>query len=474
MNEGFCFESKLLIIIWTPAIVALFYHLHTHNSTTSLNTGLEYFLENHQIHVSELKIESKSSQNKSQNLGQNLGQNQGQNSGQNRLTIESIPESNKPSKHSACKSLLHTGEWKNFKTYGFSRKVKNHTITSIYEPGYHFENPHFNVSMDQHFTGTWQGESQDGTCEIKTLTEKELKTCFKGTTKMKIFGDSRARQIYQSMTSYLRHSKVFFDEKTTNVDRVFPGILSLGFEWSNGFEYNNVSKSFEKTAGYRFYPYELHQNFVKSLEDGVKKLKKGETLIGIVGEHFLWTLKYWSHDAAQKPVIDDHETEFIIKRYATPFKDKIVPWINSIMNKTTDLTLLFIGSHSSVSGFNSMKRRKLSLEYNRQLSKIIEDIGHEKVKFMDSVFEIGQSPFPDFNPLVVDGTHLNYRVDNVERFGVVEQVEQTDAQLAIDGVLVNTLCEGKLTGKKSEKEKLDKGRLAEASPTEEILNYCCF
>ena len=55
--------------------------------------------------------------------------------GQNHLTIESVPESNKPTTHSACNSLHHTGKWKNFKVYGFSREVKNHTITSIYSDG---------------------------------------------------------------------------------------------------------------------------------------------------------------------------------------------------------------------------------------------------------------------------------------------------------------------------------------------------
>ena len=123
------------------------------------------------------------------------------------------------------------------------------------------------------------------------------------------------------------------------------------------------------------------------------------------------------------------------------------------MKEKSHLTLIFLGSHPSVSGKLSRARRKLSQEYNRQLREIIEQIGFEKVKFMNSIFEIGQSPGPDFNPLVVDGTHLNYRVDS--EYSITNKVEQTDAQLAINGILVNTYCESKFD-------------------FNETSNYCCF
>ena len=412
-DAAYCFTKSPLLVIWTPLVLFLLHHLRTYTSNKLfVNKNFYYSLETNQILVQKTKS-----------------------------TIHS--------KHFNCNSLYDTGKWKNFKAYGFSRKFKNKTVTSIYEPNYPFENPHFNISLDQHFTGTWEG----GNCEIKTLTLNELKTCFKGTTKIKIFGDSRSRQLYQSMTAYLNNSPYFYDEKGVAGEKVFPEILSLEFQWSNAFEYKNVTTNPEKNP--RFRSYELKETFMNGLNEYLQQLEPSENLIGIIGEHFLWTLKYWNHDAPNKLAIIDNEPEFIKEVFADPFKKLILPWIQKVTNESSNLNLIVLGSHSSVSGKSSLERRKLSQEYNRQLREIIEQIGSEKVKFMDSIFEIGQSPAPDFNPLVVDGTHLNYRVDS--EYSVTKKVEQTDVQLAINGILVNTYCEGKLEFQKSSNK-----------------NYCCF
>ena len=346
---------------------------------------------------------------------------------------------------------MDTGKWRNFKAYGFSRTYKNKTITSIYEPNYPFENPHFNISLNQHYTGTWTGKN----CGIKILTTNELETCFKGKTKMSIFGDSRGRQLYQSMVAYLKNSSDFYDEKGVAYNKDFPGILNLEFIWSNAFKYKNVTTNPEHNPHFR--SYELKETFRSSLDKYLHQLEPDVNLIGIIGGHFLWPLKYWNHDAPNKLMITNNEIEFIKEVFTDPFRELILPWIYKVLKENLNLNLIFLGSHSSVSGRLSMERRKLSLEYNRQLRGIIEKIGSEKVKFMNSIFEIGQSPAPDFNPLVVDGTHMNYRMDS--EYAVKNKVKLTDAQLAINGILLNTYCEGKL-------------KFKESSKVQE--NYCCF
>ena len=88
--------------------------------------------------------------------------------------------------NSKCESLYHSGKWKNFKQNGFSRKFKNETIKSVYEVNYPLFG-HGNLcgqfTADQHFSGTWTGESD---CELKILTRKQLTECFNGTTKIRL------------------------------------------------------------------------------------------------------------------------------------------------------------------------------------------------------------------------------------------------------------------------------------------------
>ena len=175
---------------------------------------------------------------------------------------------------------------------------------------------------------------------------------------------------------------------------------------------------------------------------------------------------YWMRDADPRPSIIGNETAFVDQVFATPFRNKMVPWIIQTINRTTNVTLIFLGSHSSVAYHESVEQlksvRKLTQEHNRQLREIVEGIGSERVKFVDSIFEIAQSPGPDFNPLVPDGTHMNVRVDSLKQFGIKTKVKQTDAQLAINGVLLNTLCEGKL----------EPNRIS--SHQDDGENYCCF
>lgn len=431
---GSFFDTKPLLTIWTPIIALIIYHLKTNDSKTLLYTELDYLLENTQIQVSEHK-----------------------------LVIQS--------KHSRCNSLNHQGKWRDFKAYGFTREVDNVTITSIYQPNYPFgsnpEPPHYDFSINQHFTGTWEGEN----CKIKKLTHTELKTCFKGRTKIKIFGDSRARQIYQSLRAYLKDSPYFIDEKRDKGTAIIPGILNLGYQWSNGIVNRKVNSSSCKKAVCvpKYHNYALVENIIKVFNADMRLLagrkETGGRLIGIIGEHFLWTLMYWMNDANPKPSIIGNETAFVDQVFAKPFKNKMVPWIIRTIQQTTDVTLIFLGSHSSVSHHDSLEQvkcvRKLSQEHNRQLREIVENIGSERVKFVDSIFEIAQSPGPDFNPLVPDGTHMNVREDSKERFGIKHAIRQTDAQLAVNGVLLNTYCEGKLESN-------------ESSSYDAKENYCCF
>ena len=60
------------------------------------------------------------------------------------------------------------------------------------------------------------------------------------------------------------------------------------------------------------------------LNEASKRLEKGGHLIGIIGEHFLWTLKYWNHDAPNKLEIIGNETEFIKKVFSSPFRKTVM------------------------------------------------------------------------------------------------------------------------------------------------------
>ena len=95
--------------------------------------------------------------------------------------------------YSECEALHHLGKWKNFIKHGFSRKSRvppRREVQSIYEPNYPYPssgNIHF-FPLKQNFSGEWVGASG---CELKKLARNELEQCFKGTTSVRMFGDSR-------------------------------------------------------------------------------------------------------------------------------------------------------------------------------------------------------------------------------------------------------------------------------------------
>ena len=169
--------------------------------------------------------------------------------------------------NSKCESLYHSGKWKNFKQNGFSRKFENETIKSIYQLNYPFAGngkKRGRFEPDQNFSGTWVGESE---CEIKILTRNHLEECFTGTTKISLFGDSRTRQIYHSLNSYLRedleksHLSEFGDNKMGHDNQhrsIIPGMLELSFTWSNAFKANHFL---------------LRQNFTSVLDLEIKNSK---------------------------------------------------------------------------------------------------------------------------------------------------------------------------------------------------------
>ena len=229
MLPGSFFDTKPLLTIWTPILAFIFYHLKTHNSNTISNTDYDYLLVNTQVQVSECNIIFK-------------------------------PKTKAvKSKQSRCNSLYHHGKWKDFKAYAFNRVVDNVTLTSIYQPNYPVRTPNYDFSIDQHFTGTWEGEN----CKIKKLTKEELKTCFKGNTMIKIFGDSRSRQIYHSLTAYLKDDQYFTDIKVRQKNANIPGILSSGYQWSNGIVNKKVI-SHNKRLG----TYTLTENIIKVFKEG--------------------------------------------------------------------------------------------------------------------------------------------------------------------------------------------------------------
>jgi len=343
----------------------------------------------------------------------------------------------KSRKYSECESLYHEGKWKNFTQHGFSRQFENKTIKSIYEANYPFvgyQNLQGKFTSDQKFSGTWVGESE---CELKmlTLTDQEKKKCFNGTTKMMLFGDSRTRQLYSSMSSYLMKIDTFYDTKSGHNDKQikhFPGVLDLSYTWSNQIGFD------------------LDQTFTIGLDAEINDNESSKSIIGIIGGHFLWTLK-------ENLLTDmlDNEEDFVKKLFTNLFIDNIVPWIKKTIDRTDKITLIFLGSHPPVALYTlSTERlisvRKASFEYNRQLREVIEGIGSERVKFVDAIYGIGMSPGPDSNPLIPDGTHLNLRM---------KRVNQVDTHLAINGILINTYCRSKLDAS-------DSGKTSS--------KYCCF
>ena len=287
---------------------------------------------------------------------------------------------------------------------------------------------------------------------MKILKENELKTCFNSTTKMSLFGDSRTRQIYSSMVSYLTNKTYFLDTKTEHSGKhetEIPGMFQISYEWSNGFEYEKSNNP----------KYSLLQNFVSSLNNDIAHLKQNERLIGIIGEHVLWKLSHCMHDnciEGKKVVMIDREENFVKEVFTTPFIEKVLPWIKTTLNQTEMVTIVFLGTHPALANYIAStevlnSERKVSSEYNRQLREVIEGIGSEQVKFMDAVHEIGMSPRPDQNPLIPDGTHLNVRN---------RRVDQADSHLAINGILTNTFCGNRLEKTSSEKT--------------EDSEFCCF
>ena len=139
-----------------------------------------------------------------------------------------------------CDSLHHTGKWKNFKNYGFSRTIESESISNVYHPKYPMKMPFLHDFPDkQNFTGEWIGENG---CELKQMTKSELETCFRGPdlkrfTSIRFIGDSRTRQIYKATKSHLMNSTWFLDDKSVTNEKIsIDGVVNISYYWSNGFE----------------------------------------------------------------------------------------------------------------------------------------------------------------------------------------------------------------------------------------------
>ena len=74
------------------------------------------------------------------------------------------------------------------------------------------------------------------------------------------------------------------------------------------------------------------------------------------------------------------------------------------------------------------------------MREVIETLNSVNIKFMDSVFKISTSPAPDFNPLLPDGNHLNWRLNTLKKVKRSGTVKQVVTHSAIINVLLNTYC----------------------------------
>ena len=57
----------------------------------------------------------------------------------------------------------------------------------------------------------------------------------------------------------------------------------------------------------------------------------------------------------------------------------------------------------------------LGVGRGRQMREVIETLNSVNIKFMHSVFKIATSPAPDFNPLLLDGNYLNWRLNTLKK-----------------------------------------------------------
>ena len=132
-----------------------------------------------------------------------------------------------------------------------------------------------------------------------------------------------------------------------------------------------------------------------------------------------------------------------------------MPWIAKTVDEHSDLKFIFLGSHPRIIEGSKMRLyRDITLEYNKQLSQVLEASNIARVAFMNTTYSIAISPDNDF-PLTLDSTHLNWSGSRAKNKWRNFTVRQVPAQTNINNIILNLYCQ-------SSKPKRQEG-----------VHYCC-
>ena len=252
------------------------------------------------------------------------------------------------------------------------------------------------------------------------------------------------------------------------------GVTSISFRWSEGFS-NAVVSSIQERL-----------NVLKS-----ETKQRSPKLIVIIGEHILHPAMHnfdkhaqvvWNVDAPNATDWSERQQKIgkrWVKSLIDELKYKILPDLLELLKSNENLQILFMATHLKL---NEPPKRALYntilREYNKQLKHVIDQIlqfqkhgvevsesdpvfqkiiidknfqmglGNSRLNFVKVVEKIAESS-EDQIPLTVDSTHLNWHGGNRKH------TVQVPSHLAIDNILLNFYCEGRL------KSAVGK-------------NYCCF
>ena len=352
---------------------------------------------------------------------------------------------------SNCQKMLILGHWNesSLNLTGISRfngKVTNHPFSR--------DESRFDRGRVK-FQGNWV----NGFCQIEELAGKKIEQCFgtnqldqgsskilsniqssnSKTTKILVLGDSRARQLTRAIQVYLTNSTEFLDPHDG------ASLLKLNFDIQ-------INPSTSVDLMYRW-SLKLNNSFkglVCQLElmfSEIDKSPETPTLI-VISEHLLHLIQHcWDKECLVKP---DAFENWIDENVVGPFKNEYLPRIVDYLQKYKKLEVIFTAAAYRIynckphfpkferveSWYRNLIGSVLVDEYNRQLSKLILERKHKRLKWLGVANGVTVAPKSyQYVPLLADGTHLANR----NEVGGLVSSHKTLVQ-----IIFNSYCEDKI------------------------------
>lgn len=309
--------------------------------------------------------------------------------------------------------LLKTGEWKNFKSHGFERTKRKFGRTTILTP----ESQNY-LEADRVWPwNSWQVQNYSGTykhgsnkCVLKPVPLDVLDKCLGGGD-IAVSGSSIARQIYTSSKIYMSGQNCCFQIPTTNHGHnVNVHLLHMN---QTGY----VAEVEVNTHYYFSTSFKRHKqgkDVLSSFSSGIlnphhtnsiQKQRYENLRILIISDHVLWILGRYELENPRTKKCDD--AGLIMQKLVEKPLENLHKTLLTAVDNNLNLTIFLVPTNYVNRPCRELWWKWIDF-YNEKLKQVAVRANHERVIFVESAVKMQKYPGHEW-PLIVDGTHLNWR-----------------------------------------------------------------